>query len=105
MFSPGSICSFVTLLPKDEPSELRTEYNGWGKKRAESASKLRRMGITRSGGTGSPATRYLYIMAWCSNSCHCIAVNGAPYPTSPPTPTDMPTATDVDDVPLIFPSS
>ncbi|KAL3844426.1 hypothetical protein ACJIZ3_001829 [Penstemon smallii] len=75
--SPISICSFVKLVPKDDPSELTTEYNGCWKNRAVSASKLRRMGITRSGGTGIPATRYLYIMAWCSNSCHCTAVNGA----------------------------
>jgi len=34
------------------------------------------MGRRRSGGTESPALRYLKMRAWCSSSCHWAAVNG-----------------------------
>jgi hypothetical protein len=35
------------------------------------------MGTTRSGGTGTPATRYLYMSACCSSSSYCTGVNGS----------------------------
>jgi hypothetical protein len=35
------------------------------------------MGTTRSGGTGTPATRYLYMSACCSSSSYCAGVNGS----------------------------
>lgn len=59
------------------------QVDGWWRKLAESASKLIRMGITRSAGTRSPATKYLYMRAWCSSSCHCPAVNDGPRNPSP----------------------
>jgi len=31
----------------------------------------------RSGKTGTPATRYLYMSAWCSSSSYCAPVKGA----------------------------
>ena len=34
------------------------------------------MGTTRSGGTATPATRYLYMSACCSSSSYCAGVNG-----------------------------
>jgi hypothetical protein len=35
------------------------------------------MGRRRSGGTGTPAMRYLYMSACCSSSAHCAAVKTA----------------------------
>jgi hypothetical protein len=33
------------------------------------------MGSTRSGGTGTPATRYLIMSAYCSSSSYCADMN------------------------------
>ena len=39
-------------------------------------SKLRLTEKRRSGGMGKPETMYLKMRAWCSSSCHWLAVKG-----------------------------
>ena len=39
-------------------------------------SKLRLTEKRRSGGMGRPETMYLKMRAWCSSSCHWLAVKG-----------------------------
>lgn len=52
---------------------------GWWGKSLEETEEYCKLLLTKqmsSGGTGTPDTKYLKMRAWCSSSCHCIAVKG-----------------------------
>jgi hypothetical protein len=58
----------------------RNSRDGWWWYKDDAAGpkeKAGRMGRRRSGGTGTPAMRYLYMSACCSSSAHCAAVKTA----------------------------